>query len=324
MTEDIYDPLTEYTNVFSGRFKEVAERTFAALAKEASVDVEANKLTCQQLYATEDSIASVSGRISRWRWLCALLWIVIIGTVVLCISAGLTLEPLEIAIAGAVVIAALVALFAKVFPTLKTLKGERDSLTATANTLRQEAWDQMAPLNRLYDWDVLTRMMSETVPRLEFDPYFTTQRLADLQATYGWDGTFNDGRSVIYSHSGLINGNPFVICRTRKMEMGTKTYTGSKTIYWTTRERGSDGKYHTVHHSQTLTASVTAPYPEYYEKTRLIYGNTAAPRPHFLPQAERTGKRGGVTVVQTEKTEAQEESARPEKQRLCHDDQRGL
>lgn len=277
MTEDIYDPLTEYTNVFSGRFKEVAERTFAALAKEASVDVEANKLTCQQLYATEDSIASVSGRISRWRWLCALLWIVIIGTVVLCISAGLTLEPLEIAIAGAVVIAALVALFAKVFPTLKTLKGERDSLTATANTLRQEAWDQMAPLNRLYDWDVLTRMMSETVPRLEFDPYFTTQRLADLQATYGWDGTFNDGRSVIYSHSGLINGNPFVICRTRKMEMGTKTYTGSKTIYWTTRERGSDGKYHTVHHSQTLTASVTAPYPEYYEKTRLIYGNTAAP-----------------------------------------------
>lgn len=277
MTEDIYDPLTEYTNVFSGRFKEVAERTFAALAKEACVDVEANRLTCQQLYATEDSIDSVSGRISQWRWLCALLWVAIIGTAVLCISAGLTLEPLEIAIAGAVVIVALVALFAKVFPTLKTLKGERDSLTATANTLRQEAWDQMAPLNRLYDWDVLTRMMSETVPRLEFDPYFTTQRLADLQATYGWDGTFNDDRSVIYSHSGLINGNPFVICRTRKMEMGTKTYTGSKTIYWTTRERGSDGKYHTVHHSQTLTASVTAPYPEYYEKTRLIYGNTAAP-----------------------------------------------
>ena len=119
--------------------------------------------------------------------------------------------------------------------------------------------------------------MTQTVPKLEFDPYFTTQRLADLQEVYGWDGTFNQERSVIYSHSGLINGNPFVLCRTRKMEMGTKTYYGHKTIYWTTRERGSDGKMHTVRHSETLTASVTAPYPGYYEKTRLIYGNTAAP-----------------------------------------------
>ena len=157
------------------------------------------------------------------------------------------------------------------------MKTERDSLTATAGKFKAEAWEQMSPLNRLYDWDVLTRMMSKTVPRLEFDPYFTTQRLADLKMTYGWDDSFNAERSVIYSHSGLINGNPFVICRTRKMEMGSKTYYGSKTIYWTTRERGADGKYHTVSHSQTLTASVTAPYPEYYEKTRLIYGNTAAP-----------------------------------------------
>ena len=65
-------------------------------------------------------------------------------------------------------------------------------------------------------------MMTKTVPRLEFDRYFTTQRLADLRKTYGWDDSFNEERSVVYSHSGLINGNPFVICRTRKMEMGTK------------------------------------------------------------------------------------------------------
>ena len=120
-------------------------------------------------------------------------------------------------------------------------------------------------------------MMTKTVPRLEFDPYFTTQRLADLKNTYGWNDAFNAERSVIYSHSGLINGNPFVICRTKKMEWGSKTYYGSKTIYWTTIERDSNGKSRTVSHSQTLTASITAPYPEYYEKTRLIYGNTAAP-----------------------------------------------
>ena len=115
--------------------------------------------------------------------------------------------------------------------------------------------------------------MTATVPKLEFDPYFTTQRLADLEQTYGWDGSFNEDRSVIYAHSGLINGNPFVICRTRKMEMGTKTYYGQKTIYWTTVEEDEDGECYTEQHSETLTAYVTAPYPEYYEKTRLFYGN---------------------------------------------------
>lgn len=44
-----------------------------------------------------------------------------------------------------------------------------------------------------------------------------------MENTYGWNGSFNEDRSVMYAHSGLINGNPFVICRTKKMIMGEKT-----------------------------------------------------------------------------------------------------
>ena len=32
MMQDIYDPLTEYLNVFRGRFADVARQTFAQLA----------------------------------------------------------------------------------------------------------------------------------------------------------------------------------------------------------------------------------------------------------------------------------------------------
>lgn len=277
MQKDIYDPLSEYIDVFRDRFKEVAESTFAELAKEAQVDVKANHETCRQLYDTEKALSSVKARISSMTAWCVFLWLVVVGGIAAVFFMCSELEEWILLAIAAAVITAIVLLFTKIHPRLKELKTERDSLTATAGKFKAEAWEQMSPLNRLYDWDVLTRMMSKTVPRLEFDPYFTTQRLADLKMTYGWDDSFNAERSVIYSHSGLINGNPFVICRTRKMEMGSKTYYGSKTIYWTTRERGADGKYHTVSHSQTLTASVTAPYPEYYEKTRLIYGNTAAP-----------------------------------------------
>lgn len=277
MMKDIYDPLTEYVNVFHDRFREVAKDTFAELAAEAKIDVETNRETCRKLYAMEGVLASVQSRLRLLKVCSVVMWIGVAAGILLLFLMKQELSQnckLCIAIASAV---AAVLLLTLVHPYMKGLKGERHGLADKVKALRDTAWAQMAPLNRLYDWDVLTRMMSKTVPRLEFDPYFTTQRLADLEMTYGWDGSFNEDRSVVYSHSGLINGNPFVICRTKKMEMGEKTYYGSKTIYWTTRERDSDGKYRTVQHSQTLTASVTAPYPEYYEKTRLIYGNTAAP-----------------------------------------------
>ncbi len=277
MLKDVYDPLTEYVNVFHDRFKDVAESTFSDLAAEANVDVEANRQTCAEIYAKEKDLASVKSSISKWTLLCVLLWIGVSGCVLTAIFAYAHLEPLAFVVMGVYTVVALICLFTKVHPRMDALKYESKDLVESIDALHQEAWHQMEPLNKLYDWDVFTRMMTKTVPRLEFDRYFTTQRLADLKHTYGWDESFNAQRSVLCSHSGLINGNPFVIVRTRKMEMGSKTYYGTKTIYWTTQERGSDGKYHTVHHSETLTASVTAPYPGYYDMTRLIYGNTAAP-----------------------------------------------
>ncbi len=277
MQKDIYDPLTEYVNVYRHKFKEVAEKTFAELAAEAQVDVEKNRETCRRIYSEEDSLSKVEAGI-RWQkvWR-VLLWLCVAVGFIVGFTMYEELDYADLIIIGFIIFGALGLLFTEVNSKIKSMKSVRDELAAVVDKLKKEAWQQMAPLNNLYDWDVLTRMMTKTVPRLEFDPYFTTQRLADLKATYGWSDSFNAGRSVVYSHSGLINGNPFVICRTRKMEMGTKTYYGEKTIHWTTEETDSDGKTRTIHHSETLVASVTAPYPEYIERTRLIYGNTAAP-----------------------------------------------
>jgi hypothetical protein len=293
MTKEIYEPLAEYRDVFRERFKQVAEETFAELANEAHVDVEVNRTTCQKIYAYEQALSSVKSRLSQWKALGVFLILAAVG--------GLIALFQEIEIWGKVLLSVavlmdIVYLLIKVNPLLKEMKSEKDKLSAMIHKLKDEAWKQMFPLNRLYDWDILTRMMAKTVPGLEFDSYFTTQRLADLRAVYHWDDSFNSERSVLYSHSGLINGNPFIICRTRKMEMGTKEYEGTKTIHWTTRERDSDGKYHTVQHSEVLRAYVTAPYPEYVEKTRLIYGNTAAPDLRFYRrQSGLAGKEGSLS-----------------------------
>lgn len=280
MIDDVLSPLEQFP-AYKEKFREVAEKTFEELTSASGVDPEANRELCRDIQDIKSNNEKTASTLKWWTVLCVFMWIVAAVCVIVCVSKGFAegwLVP-TLCIVGAV--AMLVLLFWKIHPIIKKYKAIKNEQEAQIKKMEQEAWDMMAPLNKLYDWDVFNRMMTQTVPRLEFDPYFTSQRLADLVNSYGWDENFSKERSVVYSHSGLINGNPFVIARTRKMEWGTREYKGELTVKWTTVEVDSDGKKTTRHHSETLRASVNKPYPEYYERTRLIYGNTAAPDLNF-------------------------------------------
>lgn len=280
MIDDVLSPLEQFP-AYKERFREVAEKTFEELTSASGVDPEANRKLCRDIQDLKSDNEKTASTLTWWTVLCVFMWIVAAVCVIICVSKGFAqgwLVP-TLCIVGAITM--LVLLFWKIHPIIKKYKAIKNEQEAQIKEMEQNAWDMMAPLNKLYDWDVFNRMMTQTVPRLEFDPYFTNQRLADLVNSYGWDENFSKERSVVYSHSGLINGNPFVIARTRKMEWETREYKGELTVEWTTVEVDSDGKKHTRHHSETLRASVHKPYPEYYEKTRLIYGNTAAPDLNF-------------------------------------------
>ncbi len=280
MYEDVYSPLQEYRDVYRGKFKEISESTFDAIVKEAGIDIEANRQTCRKIDSSQKELSSARKKKRRIITVCILLWTAAIGA---SLYAGFNFRELYRYDAGlltgivAGVILSLFLLFFVIHPRIRKFRTEQKRLSSIIKELTEEALVQMAPLNRLFDWDILPRMMTKTVPKLEFDPFFTEQRLADLKNSFGWNEAFNQERSVLYSHSGQINGNPFVFCRTRKMVMGSKTYTGTKTIFWTTVSRNSDGRYITIPHSQTLVASITKPFPEYRETTRLFYANDAAP-----------------------------------------------
>ena len=123
MIEDIYDPLDEYANVFRDKFAAVAKDTFAQLAAEAHVDVQANRDTCRQLYATEAQLSSVKSTIGWTTFLCVALWAVVIG-------GGMALftsyADLESAACGLIVIGmvlALVLLLAWVPPPAAAAQG---------------------------------------------------------------------------------------------------------------------------------------------------------------------------------------------------------
>lgn len=280
MIENILTPLDQFQE-YKEKFRGIAEKTFDELTTASGIDPEANRTLCRELQDLRSNNEKTAKTLKWWTVLCVFMYIVAAVSVITCISKGFQNGWLVPTLCIVLAVAMLVLLFWKIHPIIKKYKSIKNEQETLIKNKEQEAWEMMAPLNQLYDWDVFNRMMTQAVPRLEFDPYFTNQRLADLVNSYGWDENFSKERSVVYSHSGLINGNPFVIARTRKMEWGTKEYKGELTVKWKTIEIDSEGKKHERNHSETLHASVHKPFPEYYEKTRLIYGNTAAPDLNF-------------------------------------------
>nr|WP_288407630.1 hypothetical protein [uncultured Herbaspirillum sp.] len=98
-----------------------------------------------------------------------------------------------------------------------------------------------------------------------------------LRQHFGWSGEIGSDRSIVFSHSGSLNGNPFLLARALSHWMGSKTYHGSLQISWTEQVRGSDGKWRSETRYQTLNASIERRFPEYEHQTFIIYGNEAAP-----------------------------------------------
>ena len=147
------------------------------------------------------------------------------------------------------------------------------------NEILQEARNMMEPLNRDYDWNAPAKIFDDAFSLVKFDQYFDQNKFYYLRNKYGFQDN-EDNISSIYVQSGSILGNPFIVERNRVREIRDHTYTGSITIHWTTVS--GSGKNRTVHHhTQTLTASIVKPRPEYFTETWLVYGNEAAPRLSF-------------------------------------------
>lgn len=290
--EDVYEPLALFRDEFREKFHENAQKFFADLTEKSGIDTEANAATVQKIHAIEQNLEAAKSRRTRWgvgiglAIAAAILLIVLASNQFISIretQADASAAPagglLAVAFAG---LAGLALLFFKVLhPGYKNANAAVAEQEVMLFNEKNVALEQMAELNALFDWDAAAKIIEQTVPRIQFDPYFTEARLNDLVSSFGWDNAFNDGKSVICSQSGEINGNPFVIGQLLEMNWGTKTYTGTRTVSWTEVVRDSKGKAQIVTRYQTLVGTVHKPIPEYSEEKLLIYGNDAAPKLTF-------------------------------------------
>jgi len=280
LTEDVYEPLARYRDEFREKFAALTREKFKELTERSGVDVEANRKLVAEIKSLQGQADSASGKKARSGCLASVGFVVAAAALVGAISMGG--EDGQGACV-AVVVAGIVLGIAMLRRFSAAARRIADLQSGIAEK-KGEAWKQMEPLNELYTWDMTVKLVEATVPRLEFDPYFTADRLASLHGQFGWDDSFNDGKSVIFAQSGVINGNPFVFGHYLEMEWGEKTYEGTKEISWTEWTVGVDGKRQCVRRSETLRAHVKKPIPVYSERKLLVYGNDAAPNLSFSRQ----------------------------------------
>ena len=279
MVQDVYEPLARYRDEFRARHAALTREKFAAFVRASGVDVAANRRTVSTILTLERRAGAVRTRRS------VLAFLATAGFLAAAAGAGCLFLEVEQAVrAKALVVAGAAAalLFAVWMLVIRSrFTDDLRALESRIDTFRRRAWEQMAPLNALFTWDVPVKLVEATVPRLAFDPYFSARRLADLRRLCGWDDAFNEGRSVVGSQSGVINGNPFVFGDCLVENWGEETYTGSLSISWLEEEEDDEGHVHLVRRHETLHASVEKPCPFYTRDKVLIYGNDAAPNLTF-------------------------------------------
>ena len=298
MIEDIYEPLSRYRDEFKEKFSRLTAEKFEALEKESRVDAPANASLVAEIKKNTAALEKVRSSRTLWGCLTGLAVLLTAGGAGAAVYGFVQRAELERelfiglvagGIAGAVVFLLLV--IGLTVPRYRKADEKAKELEGIIKEETEEAWRQMAPLNALFDWRITADLITRTVPRIEFDPFFTEARLRDLKESFGWDDKFNEGRSVVNAHSGVINDNPFVFAELLRQDWEMKRYTGHLEISWTETVRDSDGKTRTVRRYQTLTAHVEKPAPIYPTEKVLIYGSDAAPDLTF--SREPSGVAGG-------------------------------
>ncbi len=299
--KEILEPLKEYSR-YQKQFDDSVDKTFEDLVKKSNIDVEKNRNTVKMYDEADVEYKKEKKKLHTLRgWRSFLIFLSItcviataIGGFMIYIAktigASMLAGILTVVIAPVILIASILIITLVLNKKIKLIKETVKVLKQNADLILEEAWKQMAPLNKLFNSDITNNLVNELDTVIQVDRYYSVLHEVYLHKYYKFPYFSNDNSSTINMVVGNITGNPFVISRELEVEMGMKTYEGSLVVTWTETRRDSQGKTYTVTHSQTLIATVTKPCPFYDTETFLVYCNESAPDLNFSRKPQAHGK----------------------------------
>lgn len=286
---DLLEPLVLYRDRLKDGFHKNAETFYDRLTDKSKISVPDNQAQCK-IYYHEMAIVEKLRKQKRWRIFFTVMLILAIigmiaGGVILILKAGTAVsQGLGLGLGSVLILVGLGSVFGvvKLIQLIIHLQSQIDEHLAKANKAKAEAERIIAPLMALYEYNMAAPIFTETTPLIQLDPIFDGEKYQFLHEKYGYEEYTGSDMSTVCVQSGSILGNPFIFKKNYVQNMVKHVYTGTLTITWTERVPNSDGKgYHTETRTQVLTAHYTAPEPNYYLDTWLIYGNEAAPNLSF-------------------------------------------
>lgn len=260
----IYNPLEEYEKKFKDDHLAKTSEFFEALVKKSGINISENRETVKQYNVYKENIKKLKRKRNWLRFFRVLMIITLI------------LIPIVIW---------------KMTPKIRKLKEEIEHASDKADELLRKAYEQMAPLNRLFGERDCLELIEKTVPLLDFEEYFTAEHELDMITNFDFGEKLDREQSTLDVLSGRYNENPFLFENKLVHRMGMETYHGYKTIHWTETYRDSEGRRQTRTRSQTLHASVTKPKPFYSTQVILNYGSQGGPELCFSRDASHLHKK---------------------------------
>lgn len=291
-TDFFFEPLEAYETEFKPNFAKAVREKFDSLLAESKVDAAENKKLVDEIRKLQSEHTGLKRKKAFLVVLTILLAVAAVvggfmlfggyyddGKIITLISIG-------------VVAAVLLAIYLIVICV--RLQKQINALAEAIEKQIAAAYEQMRPLNSLFTWRTIEELIEQVIPDTVFDRVFSVARHQDMIKNFDFPGDFADTVGVCQCVTGTFRKNPFALLNVREMEWGEKTYEGSLTISWEEEETDSDGNEKTVTHYQTLTATVTKPYPEYSEYKMLYYGHETAPElTFFRSPSDLSGKSKG-------------------------------
>lgn len=139
----------------------------------------------------------------------------------------------------------------------------------------KEASAQVLPLFKLFRTNQEIDLINKACPFMRLSRSVSAEKFRYLQDKFNLK-LYKKNQSYTNIMHGVIMNNPFMLVNYEEMIMGTKTYTGSMVISWTTYRNNQ-----AIHHSETLIAELVKPYPYYFFDGFLVYTNDAAEKLNF-------------------------------------------
>ena len=258
MKSVIFNPLEEFESQYKELHSANMKSFFEKLVQESGINIEENRETVRLYNEFKENLVKLRKKLNWMRFL----------RVLMCLT--VVLIPLVIL---------------KTTPKIKELKTSIEEADKRIEELFEEANRQMLPLNALFtDRDALN-IIQTTIPGMSFENCFSAEQEKDMKENYDFVEYDVNEQSTLDVLAGNYNENPFLFENKLIHTMGTETYHGYKTIYWTETYRDSNGKLRTRTRSETLHATVTKPKPYYSTQVVLNYCSQGGPELCFSRKA---------------------------------------